>query len=724
MKCETFTTDAMLQFYENFDPVTFKYSLLGKIQNEDIDHEQLIALERYEDARQFSSLTRKDYGDIRANLDLVYAEKSKTNNMIEIFDLIFFKIIGRYLGIDGMERLFSEKYIDFEWDMHLGIDYKKHSMKFYRDHFIHQIRDAYMLHILLREFGYEERVYDILCDFDKSKISRFVCKHVEQQKYTGYTEMLRSFDADEHQIKEFYFKNIIYMSSYMAALFHDIGYPETFNTVNQNRITEYMATLYNVGSVSHNFSRITALLQNSLLFRIVSLAEIRARVNGEEMDHGAMSAIMFLMHFYENGAIYQLEPYKKCAVELAGLAIYNHTNKYSIQDPGRETAYHRPVLEYNPISYLLRICDDLQEWERVYFEVSQAANMILCRECKTPIVRKVKELKNGRMKKFYVCNCNARNEETGEVGEEGVFKPIFDGFSYRRLYNVSVCDKVTAYLTDDGGKIIYNLNYELRKLLHIVFINHMFAKYRSKELNQVKKILNYQDDPRTSYLEYFVSANPILIKVVILGERIGDIKDRVETAFHSLIETAAANEFSVKDAVEKAPQYMLWQTEAKKRFESEFAEDRDKIVRVAVEPLNNDILKKHVQTAIELYFTLYVVMIAFKSENQNMSGKANLKSLQKIIAYELSCSYKNYPDLQELIADCLLQFTRMYHRVWELDTIPAEYYEQYKCSDYTYSCIERYVSAPNYVPIMQNKEEAGKMIDAFSDLSFFEEQLS
>ena len=137
-----------------------------------------------------------------------------------------------------------------------------------------------------------------------------------------------------------------------------------------------------------------------------------------------------------------------------------------------------------------------------------------------------------------------------------------------------------------------------------------------------------------------------------------------------------------------------------------------------MEPYNNDILKKHVQTAIELYFNLYVAITAFKNENQNMPEKVNLKPLREIIAYGLSWSCKNYPDLPELIAACLFQFTRMYHQVWELDMIPAEYYEQYKSSDYTYSCIERFVSTPNYVLIMQNKEEERKMIDAFSDLGF------
>lgn len=44
---------------------------------------------------------------------------------LQKFMICFYnKIICKYLNIEGLERLFNEKYMEFEWNMHLGIDYK------------------------------------------------------------------------------------------------------------------------------------------------------------------------------------------------------------------------------------------------------------------------------------------------------------------------------------------------------------------------------------------------------------------------------------------------------------------------------------------------------------------------------------------------------------------------------------------------------------------------
>ena len=131
-----------------------------------------------------------------------------------------------HINFDGMERLFSETYIEFEWEMHLSADYKKHNMKFYRDHFFHQVKDTYMMYMLLKDHGFYECVRNILLNESESKVSRFVCRSLVQQRYYE-SERVRELRT-ENKDPEFYIRNLIYMASFMAGLFQDIGYPEGY----------------------------------------------------------------------------------------------------------------------------------------------------------------------------------------------------------------------------------------------------------------------------------------------------------------------------------------------------------------------------------------------------------------------------------------------------------------------------------------------------------------
>lgn len=71
-------------------------------------------------------------------------------------------------------------------------------------------------------------------------------------------------------------------------------------------------------------------------------------------------------------------------------------------------------------------------------------------------------------------------------------------------------------------------------------VNSSYAKYRAKELNKTKRLLQYQnirqqsnvsDCPSLIYLDYFISANPILIKTKILERYIGDKQINTWDAF-------------------------------------------------------------------------------------------------------------------------------------------------------------------------------------------------
>lgn len=702
----------MLTYYRQFDPIEKKY---GKYFDLHEDSEYDVLYDRfyqYESNRQFADLTKKEFGEIYANLRLVYAEEELTEEIIEIYDLVYDRVINQYLNVDGMERLFSENYINFEWEMHLGIDYAGHSMKFYRDHFIHQVRDAYSMDVLL-EHGYAEKVMNILGNEGNSKISRYVCKYINRQ--LECEDIV--FREEEEDRRNFYLENIIYMSSYMSALFHDIGYPEVANMQSGRNILAYIANVYNFGSGHIDFDRIITVLQNSLLFRVVSPKEIRGRVEKEKIDHGAVSALMFLLHFYENGAIYGLEPYKKCAIEIAGLAIYNHTNSYAYildDKASREALYTKNVFVLNPISYLLRVCDDLQEWGRIYFEISSNANIIFCSRCRTPVVRR-KFQENRDV--YYLCNCNRRQDDEKSMELSGIFGTVFrrENFPYRRLYNVTVCSEVR--FLQKGNRHIFELDYDLERLLNVAYINPTYAKYRIKELNQLKKMFVRQDVREMTYIRYFMSANILFIKAYIVGKYLEQFSDGIELENHTSRVVRMAD--SAKVTGEK--------------LHTRIYEQAEKIYS----RVRNDLKIKEFQTAVKEYldknFIIYVYLYLVMRIGMYANARENKESREKICGI-LEKLWENFEgnerftgDTLYLLKDCCKQSTRMYgcDELVEYDYYPEHYFEQFNSDKGIEDYFYRFAHSDNYQPVNQRSGlgEANNELDAYTDLYLFKYML-
>lgn len=693
------TTEKMLQFFRNFDVIEHKYQLKEKELSAEAYYDRYNELSREEDYYQFSELTRIDYGDALSNLELIYGGVQQSEEIVELFDLVRKKIIFEYLNIDGLERLFSEKYIDFEWDMHLGIDYKDHKMKFYRDHFVHQIRNAFCMHKMLEQLEWDEKIGSVLLNSGNSKISSFVCKCIGQQMLEGN---FIGKDYKEYNCEKFYCRNLIYMSSYMAALFHDIGYPEVTNAQNQKRIVEYIANLYNTESSGYNYSRLHALLQNSLLFRVVPFDEIRDRLAGNKTDHGALSAVIFLLDFYENGAIHGLMPIKKCAVELAALAIYNHTNKYRYNNNIRVGEYVRISFTDNPISYLLRICDDLQEWGRIYFELSRRSNLIICSKCKTPIVR----TKNESGKWYYRCNCN--QDGKGDTIENSVFEPLFDydtNFFYRRIYNVTVCEKLLIEAIDDD-MLKFSLKYDLQRLLHIAYINPQYAKFRIMELNNFKKLLDNQRGLPVMKLDYFITANPVLIKVEFINRCFFKrYKDHEE--WKNLIDNlGVTNEESWNSAFEIVKDNVC-----------------DMINRDFTDKIYDDVsdtILQSVRKAVCLYVELVIYMWLFTYQNSVVGKKSDFLENRKISFLKKKAD-RIESNLCCLLEDCFIQFERMYSDWTAMKSNPKEYYMQYQSDEYLYGCVCRYLAVDRYLPVCAGRDSGNgpDYVDAYTDLALF-----
>lgn len=716
--------EKMIAYYRQFDPIEKKYRRFFDLHTNDEYNELYDRYYQYEKNRLLSDLTKKEFGEIYANLKLVYAEEKVTEEIIEIYDLIYDRVINQYLNIDGMERLFSENYINFEWEMHLGIDYAGHSMNFYRDHFIHQVRDAYSMDVLL-EHGYAEKIMDILGNEGSSKISRYVCKHVNLQlerKDDMLMDNTADPDIEQENRRKFYLENIIYMSSYMSALFHDIGYPEVANIQSGRNILAYIANVYNFGSGHIDFDRIITVLQNSLLFRVVSPKEVRERIENEKIDHGAVSALMFLLHFYENGAIYGLEPYKKCAVEIAGLAIYNHTNRYSDILEGGDTGkalYTRCVFVLNPISYLLRICDDLQEWDRIYFEISSNANIIYCSKCKTPLVRRKRtDVEDDVYDVFYLCNCNQ-----DDIKKTGVFGPVFRRgcFPYRRLYNVTVCTEMKFSSKKD--RHIFRLNYDLERLLYVAYINPSYAKYRVKELNQVKRMFVRQDMEEMTYIMYFMSANILLIKAFIVGDYLEhNISKRglaryTGNAFQKVEAIAERDGELISETLHKLIKMQSQRIYEQYRYDLGIKSGKDGF---------GEGIKEYLDNNFWIYIYLYLVMRMGKRANGSQDKKLCKKICDGIenLWVHFKASLQFTDEALYLLKDCCKQATRMYLEkdLFGCNDYPDKYFEQFSSDKGIEDYFYRFAHSDNYQPVNHRNSSEYKL-DAYTDLYIFKQIL-
>ena len=563
----------MLSFLRDFDPISKKYDF----DRFDLSVEARAKASEYEAMRQFGNLTKHKFSDIRENLELVYWDKDVIRKDLMAYYLVKEKVIHQYLAIPQLDRLFDEDYFDFEWDMHVGQNFNEHRNDYYRDHFIHQIRDMYMMLVMLDKFDFYEASYELLKDRNTGKISDYTYKKWYEFKTnnalpqrmllnevieinSSSSEPKKSREKDEYA-EEYFFHYVIYASSMLSALFHDMGYPICHFLEVRHRISDYNPFVY---MFTHNavdsFDELAAKLSDSLLFTIVSSHEIKAALQiGKHgrYNHGVYSAVAFLLQFYENGLLFSLSPEKQCAIELAAVAIYNHTAKYDIIKYKKKNNYCWPVFRQNPVSFLLRFCDDLQEWDRRYFEISSASDFIFCPDCGAPML---KDWKTDGFCCQYNCLCNGRA------------MPRPDAFIKRKLFLVTVTDSVDVVLEEkkskdtrkaqemeDGEEIqgqiragnkaddksdkewilTVKLNYDLYKLLLLSNINNTYAKHRAKELCDLKRLVSYQDFHfqtkgkltfRHIKFDYFMSANPLLIKLKILEKFLAKHRISVDSA--------------------------------------------------------------------------------------------------------------------------------------------------------------------------------------------------
>lgn len=418
----------------------------------------------------YTHLTVAAITDIAKSLSVFY-DLDEVKEEICLIDNAL-EILNKYICIEGMENLLVNNYSSIENAIFL-----EHSSsgkpRMIREHYKHQFRNVYLGLVLLENMGLWEDIEKCISK-EANEYSCYIMDCIRQDIRSSYIEEMKENEA---------LKEIVYKTYFVAALFHDIGYPLSYYFRVSDEIQQFTPFFKIISSgIKTEFSEIKALLNNSLLFRTVNVSEIKKKY--ENNDHGCLSAISFLLNFYFSGSVYSLGRGRKnrCIVEMAAVSIYKHTDKC---EDGK-----RMLFSQDAISYLLRICDDMQEWQRFMVLIEDTHNYLMCSECGKIIAPKERD------EREYGCNCGRKYRKITKLKN-------------KKLNYINICDQLE--LSGEGGEITVKIKYDYYGQIELMLNNYTGVVYREKGLEELKALLENQNGIRRIKLESFLSNNPILL---------------------------------------------------------------------------------------------------------------------------------------------------------------------------------------------------------------------
>lgn len=497
----------MEDYFQEFDVIRHKYfdNFKGDIPNE--LQEQIRNLAGMAGSK--ISWSVQSAVETYRTLDKVYDwEEAQMHKQCNLLQKVTEELLGNYVGIDGIQDLFRPSYFQFEWMMHLEYMEKEHSYSYYRDHYMHQIRNLYEMFILMDDFGMWidcMRIYRSRNDSvarrmkDSIQIQIDQMKGSEEKALKDVCKFVKKTKNKEFGIEELCYRELFFSTVIVSALVHDVAYPLGYMKRTLEKMRHFLPLSNWFMSTENTIPRINSLLKDSLLFEVAGSEEIEKRL--AKNDHGTYSAIVLLIQYYDNGHIYKLDPLKRMVIELSALVIYNHTLRYHFQG-GKNERYDN-VYEENPLSFLFRLCDDLQEWDRVYFEINNQGNLFICDRCKMPMIRDLHDEMMEKGKVPYTCFCNSIGINTNL-------------FSYRKMMNVSPF----KFLIIEKEETLWHITMkcDLGALLQMTNYNPTFAIQRAKGIGEIMDMVDRQRELLPIYVETFISNNPFAIKTAILND--------------------------------------------------------------------------------------------------------------------------------------------------------------------------------------------------------------
>ena len=236
----------------------------------------------------------------------------------------------------------------------------------------------------------------------------------------------------------------------MSALFHDIGYPFQLAHEQIKNYTEEIwgkknplnpfvsfGNLENFTAIpkpaaeriktklglKKEFSNLDELLAYGLNLRegydektVTELLRQRILHPAQFMDHGYFSAVILVKQLLaQDGFRFDREVLDV----LTAILLHNSLNKYDLP------ASHPIALEEHPLCYLLMLCDELQNWDRLaYGKISK----------RDPIAWDIElEIRENEVKAKYVFESCAITDEHGKKRLNKAFEEIQDGEFVRKI---------------------------------------------------------------------------------------------------------------------------------------------------------------------------------------------------------------------------------------------------------------------------------------------------
>lgn len=425
-------------------------------------------------------LTERNVSKLIGTKELLYGEEDAERQICLLETLE--KFLHEYIGIKGLEELFINNYGEIENSIFLEHDAAGNSRNI-REHAKHQMKNAYLGSVLLLECGYlpdmAKKIYQ-----EQSPITRRLAREARcLLKKAEEKEVLKKLEE------------LCYKIFMVSSLLHDIGYPLAYYLRSAKQMTEYPPYLKILcPTVKAEFADIKSSLLDSWLFRYVDAKKIQEKYAVD--DHGVLSALSLLMHFYHNGKIYFLEPEERCIIEMTAVAIYHHTDRFP--------EGMRMVYLTDPVSYMVRLCDDMQEWNRFKILINEKHNFLQCGQCG----RLIKE-KNG----FYQCKCGQSYEKVTMIQN-------------RKLNYICLCDELEIEKREKSVNIL--AKFYFLKQLEILLDDYSCIVKTAGDMEKIQKMLEGQSLFPKMKVDYFVSNNPVeIIKRMIQDS--GKTEEQINT---------------------------------------------------------------------------------------------------------------------------------------------------------------------------------------------------
>lgn len=751
MENKIFNFETFCNFLYNFDAVKLKYDVLDVYVEKNIDSYNEI--QQHEFNHRPTNLQKHNFSAIANNASIVYGDKEKGFSYKNIYKTVLEKIVLGFLSIPGLSSIYNEYYMEFEWNMHANLDFNNHRNAYYRDHFIHETRNLFMMFSMLEDKYIYENVKSTLSDPSVSKVSRYFFHQLllwkdsfEANKWykETYQKHLSNIADIDIYLDEFFIKYVIHASTAIACLFHDIGYPIAYHFDIKDRIIKYFPSFHSLISDSNfDFNYVHSVLEESLLFQFIDKTELKKRF--EKNDHGTISAIILGVYFYKTGKIFSLPIEQQTAIEIGILAIYDHTLSFGYckekESDKQKTAYYKMQFALNPIAYLLRLCDDMQEWDREYFEIKAISNLLFCPVCKTPLIRNKinysEYLKYNNIsddlffdgsethRNYFEYKCFCKSEKTFSKQ---------DDFVRRKLINIKACDEVELVL-DDSSHIEINFKYNTYRLLRLCYLQFSFFEYRQKEIIQLKKFVSHQrfllglKGYQYIIIRHNLSSNPMLLKMFILRDFI-EASDK----YTNIIGGNLKLEFTNKSFLLITKYANIWETignfsgavnpdEVCNRLKHSMSDLSEIIVSLFYSNENEklyEILVKNCLYYLFLYFYEKVTVNFSVNDNPPLFDMLNkyLNILLSEIPYDSgdSCRKELYKESVEQIKNTpdLKQYPSGF------DKQPSDLYKYYNYlveSKKVRSLIEWYCDKENPISIVDNEP---KILTYYTDLYMYE----